>query len=90
MIAGGAFSPKQPDLFAPIIDSLLNRGDKYMVLADYRAYIDTQERAARLYRQPESWARKALLNTARMGKFSSDRAVKEYAQKIWKVKPIQL
>ncbi len=90
MIAGGAFSPQQPDLFAPIIDSLLNLGDKYMVLADYRAYIDTQERAARLYSQPEAWARKALLNTARMGKFSSDRAVKEYAQEIWKVKPIQL
>ena len=90
MIAGGAFSPQQPDLFAPIIDSLLNQGDKYMVLADYRAYIETQERASRLYRQPEAWARKAILNTARMGKFSSDRAVKEYAEKIWKVKPVNV
>ena len=90
MIAGGAFSPQQPDLFAPIIDSLLLRGDKYMVLADYLAYIETQERVNRLYRQPEAWARKAILNTARMGKFSSDRAVREYAEKIWKVKPVKV
>ena len=90
MISGGAFSPQQPDLFAPIIDSLLNLGDKYMVLADYRAYIDAQKSVARLYRQPEAWAQRAILNTARMGKFSSDRAVKEYAQKIWNVKPFKV
>ena len=90
MIANGSFSPKQPDLFTPIIDSLLNRGDHYMVLADYREYIETQEHISRLYRQPEQWARKAILNTARMGKFSSDRAVKEYAQKIWNVNPVHL
>jgi starch phosphorylase len=90
MISSGAFSPQQPDLFAPIIDSLLNLGDKYMVLADYRAYIDAQKSVARLYRQPEAWAQRAILNTARMGKFSSDRAVKEYAQKIWNVKPFKV
>jgi len=88
MIDRGAFSPDKPDLFAPIVDSLVHYGDYYMVLSDYRPYVDTQEQVARLYTQPETWARKAILNTANMGRFSSDRAVREYAGKIWRIKPV--
>jgi starch phosphorylase len=89
-IADGHFSPGRPDLFAPLVDGLLNRTDPYMVLADYRAYIDAQEDVDRLYGAPEEWARRSILNTAHMGKFSSDRAVAEYARHIWKVKPVSI
>jgi glycogen phosphorylase len=90
LIASGAFSKGDTQLFAPIIDSLLNKGDYYCVLADYRSYMEAQDQVARLYRQPDEWARRAILNTASMGKFSSDRAVAEYAQKVWNVKPVEI
>ncbi|HHP7236285.1 MAG TPA: glycogen/starch/alpha-glucan phosphorylase [Desulfobacterales bacterium] len=86
MISQNTFSPGNPGLFTPIIDALLHRGDRYCVLADYRAYIDCQESAGRLYRDPDEWTRRAILNTANMGKFSSDRSIKDYAAKIWGVK----
>jgi starch phosphorylase len=89
MIAGGAFSPGEPGLFAPIIDNLLNKGDHYLVLADYRAYILAQERAGALYQDKEEWTRRSILNTANMGKFSSDRAVLEYARDIWDIPPLR-
>eukprot|EP00127_Corallochytrium_limacisporum_P000249 Clim_evm17s8 gene=Clim_evmTU17s8 len=87
-IAEGEFSPDEPHMFQDIIDSLLVHGDRFCVLADYQAYIDCQEQVSELYRDPKAWTRKALLNIAASGKFSSDRTIKEYAQDIWGVKPI--
>lgn len=75
-------------LFQPIVDSLLNNGDYYYHLADFETYAETQEQVASLYQQQENWATKAILNVARMGKFSSDRTIQEYASEIWNAKPI--
>jgi len=87
-IRSGCFSPEDPDLFAPIIDELLNKGDRYMVLADFKDYLQAQAAAAQRFLDPYRWTRCSILNTANMGKFSSDRAIREYAEKIWKVKPL--
>lgn len=89
MIAGGVFSPQQRDLFAPLVDSLMN-ADTYLLFADYSSYVACQERVAALYRDQEAWTRMSILNTARMGKFSSDRSIAEYAADIWDVKPMQV
>ncbi|WP_411293336.1 glycogen/starch/alpha-glucan phosphorylase [Thiohalomonas denitrificans] len=86
MIGGGYFSPGEPARFKPIVEGLLNR-DRYFVLADYRSYVECQKDVDRLYHDPEVWTRRAVLNTALMGNFSSDRAVQAYAEKIWGVKP---
>ena len=83
MISSGRFSPDERDLFRPITQSILDQGDYYMVLSDYRAFINIQDEVDRAYRDIEGWTRRSILNTARMGKFSSDRAVKEYAEQIW-------
>jgi len=88
MIRSGHFSPHHPDLFLPIIVELLDHGDRYMVLADYRPYIQAQESVDRAYQDTAEWTRRSILNTAGMGKFSSDRAVQEYASRIWNVSPI--
>jgi starch phosphorylase len=69
------------------MDSLLHH-DPFMVLADYQAYIDCQDSAAEVYRDQERWTRMSILNVARMGKFSSDRSIREYCEKIWRVKPV--
>jgi starch phosphorylase len=90
MIAGGAFSPGNPDLFKPIVDMLLNQGDYYMLLADYESYIACQERVSALYRDPTAWARMSILNAAGMGKFSSDRTIAEYAEDIWDVTTLEV
>ncbi len=82
-IAGGFFSPGAPDLFRPIVDLLLNHGDYYMLLADYTSYIACQDEVSKLYRDQNEWTRRAILNTAGMGKFSSDRTIAEYARDIW-------
>jgi starch phosphorylase len=87
-VGSGLFCPEEQDLFAPITEALLDRGDYYMVLADYRSYIDTQDSVDQLFRNQEEWTRRAILNTARMGRFSSDRAVKEYAGMIWGAQPL--
>ena len=87
-VASGLFSPDEPTLFVPIVETLLRRGDYFLLLADYRSYVDTQERVDELFRDPDAWTRKAILNTANMGKFSSDRAVMEYAREIWGVQPL--
>ncbi|MDH4099960.1 MAG: glycogen/starch/alpha-glucan phosphorylase [Nitrospirota bacterium] len=89
MIAGGYFSPSSPDLFAPIVNSLLD-GDQYLLLADYASYVRCQEQVAKTYLDQEEWTRMAILNVAHMGKFSSDRTIKEYAREIWQVKPIPI
>jgi starch phosphorylase len=88
MIGSGFFAPGDPGLFGPILDNLLNHGDYYCVTADYRAYLEAQERVNALYLDPEAWSRKSILNTANMGFFSSDRAVMEYARHIWNIEPL--
>jgi starch phosphorylase len=87
-ISRGDFSPEDPYLFSPIMESLLHRGDFYMLLADYRAYVTAQEAVSKLFLDKDAWAKKSILNTARMGKFSSDRSVMEYADNIWGLKPL--
>lgn len=89
-IAEGFFSPATPDLFRPIVDVLLNQGDNYMLLADYASYVACQEEVSRLYLNPDEWARRAILNCAGMGKFSSDRTIAEYARDIWGVEPVEV
>ncbi len=89
MIANGTFSPGSPDLFKPLVENLLKE-DNYMLLADYASYIEAQEQVDRLYQQPYEWAKKSILNSAGMGKFSSDRTIKEYAQEIWDIKPEEI
>lgn len=82
LIATGHFSHGDPDLFKPILDSLFN-SDQYMLMADYQSYIECQDRASQVYRDQEHWTRMSILNTARMGKFSSDRSIQEYCDNIW-------
>jgi starch phosphorylase len=89
-VASGRFSPGEPALFRPIVDSLLNGGDPYLVLADFAAYCACQEEVERAYRDPERWTRMAILNVARAGKFSSDRTIREYAEQIWGVTPVKV
>jgi len=84
-ISSGVFSRGDRSLFQPFIDSLMNRDD-YLVLADYQSYIDRQDEVSDVFQDQERWARMAILNAARMGKFSSDRSIREYCGKIWKVK----
>ncbi len=82
----GYFSAEDPALFYPILDSL--KGDRFFVLADYASYVECQERVSRAYQDREEWTRKAVINVARSGRFSSDRAVEEYARDIWDVSPL--
>ncbi|MCB1136630.1 MAG: glycogen/starch/alpha-glucan phosphorylase, partial [Chlamydiia bacterium] len=84
-IRDGFFSPGQRDLFKPIVDSLLHGGDHYLVLADYRAFINCQDQVSADYRDREAWTRRSIINVAKTGKFSSDRTIAEYAQEIWGV-----
>ncbi len=84
MIGSGAFSRGDGGLFKPLVDSLLYE-DRYMLLADYPSYIDCQEAVNRAWADQKQWTRKSLLNVARMGKFSSDRAIREYCSRIWKI-----
>ena len=81
-IADGTFSPREPALFRPIVDSLLNH-DPFAALADYEAYIDCQDEVAKAFRDADRWTEMSILNVARMGKFSSDRAIREYCRDIW-------
>jgi starch phosphorylase len=86
-IAEGAFSPEEPNRFHDITRTLLE-SDYYLLLADYADYVATQKRVDDLYRRPNEWARQAILNVAGMGAFSADRTIREYADDIWKVKPV--
>jgi starch phosphorylase len=88
MIANGYFSPEEPDRFKPIVDNLLTHGDHYLLLADYASYIRAQKEVELAYQDQEQWVRKAILNVANMGKFSSDRTIMQYAQQIWHTKPV--
>ena len=87
-IDSGVFSHGDRELFSPIIDSLLNR-DEYMLLADYQPYVDCQDRVSKAFKDKRRWTQMSILNVARMGKFSSDRSIREYCERIWKVKPLR-
>jgi starch phosphorylase len=86
----GDFSPGEPERYQPIYDTLVNWGDHYLLLADYRSYVDTQDKVDALYRSADEWTRKAVLNIAGMGFFSSDRTIADYAHHIWRSTPVQL
>ena len=89
-IGGGTFSPTEPRLFQPVIDSLLHGGDTYLLLADFAAYVAAQERVSEAWLDYERWTRMAILNVARSGCFSSDRTIRQYAEEIWDVGPIPI
>lgn len=89
-IATGVFNPEDPNRYNTLFDSLVNFGDHYQLLADYRSYVDMQDKVDKLYRKPDLWARKAALNIANMGYFSSDRTIQEYAKEVWEIKPTKL
>ena len=85
MIGNGFFSREEPSRYQPIIDNLLINGDNYLLLADYASYIAKQDEVAEVYQDQEEWSRRAILNVARMAKFSSDRSIADYAKNIWYV-----
>lgn len=82
----GHFSPENHSLFLPIVRTLLDH-DSFFVLADYASYINCQDRISRIYNDKDKWTKMAILNVARSGKFSSDRAITEYAERIWNINP---
>ena len=82
-IASGALGG-DADLFRPLVDNLLHH-DPYLLLADYRGYLNAQQRVSELWMDPEAWTRASILNTARMGRFSSDRSIRDYCQRVWNV-----
>ena len=88
MINTGYFSPDDQDRFKPLFNALTYDGDHYLLLADYASYIACQREVEAVYRDQDNWVRKAILNVAHMGKFSSDRTIRDYAQQIWRAKPV--
>jgi starch phosphorylase len=88
-IRSGYFSHGDTELFKPIVDSLMY-DDQYLLFADYQAYIEAQKQVALTYKDQAKWTKMSILNAARMGKFSSDRTIKEYCEQIWNVKPIKI
>ncbi len=88
-LSSGEFSRGDRTLFEPLINSLLDR-DEYMLLADYQSYVDCQDRVSAAYKDQELWTRMSILNVARIGKFSSDRAIKDYCAEIWKTWPVKI
>ncbi|NJM98522.1 MAG: glycogen/starch/alpha-glucan phosphorylase [Phormidesmis sp. RL_2_1] len=87
LIGSGIFSSGDTELFKPLTDNLLNQ-DRFMVLADYQSYVECQEEVGKAYQDQDKWVRMSILNTARMGKFSSDRSIQEYCDQIWNIKPV--
>lgn len=86
-LGSGYFSRGDADLFRPLVDNLLHH-DPFLLLADYQSYIDCQDQVSAAYRDQKGWVRMSVLNVARMGKFSSDRSIREYCENIWKIKPL--
>jgi glycogen phosphorylase len=82
-IRDGFFSPEQADLFHPITNALLHDNDYYLICADFEAYVNMQDHLSDLYKNEEKWTEIAIMNTARMGFFSSDRTIQDYADEIW-------
>ena len=89
MIKSGFFSKDDPGLFKPLVDSLLYH-DEYMLMADYDSYMKCQDEVDRGYKNNKQWTTMSILNVARIGRFSSDRSIREYAQKIWNLKPVKI
>ena len=89
LIHSGHFSHGDASLFTPLVDNLL-KYDPYLVFADYQSYVDCQDQVSKAYQEPENWVRMSILNTARMGKFSSDRAIREYGEAVWHAKPVKV
>src|SRR5208283_3830418 len=87
LIASGHFSSGDPELFRPLVDSLLYH-DEYLLFADYQSYVDCQDRVSQTYGDQDTWTRMSILNSARMGKFSSDRTIRQYCDEIWRVSPV--
>ncbi|WP_127957558.1 glycogen phosphorylase [Serratia microhaemolytica] len=89
-IASGVFSPEEPQRYRNLFDSLVNLGDYYQLLADYRSYVNCQDQVDERYADQDEWTRSSVLNIANMGYFSSDRTISEYAEQIWHIKPVRL
>ena len=89
LIDSGVFSHGDKELFRPLTDSL-RQHDPFMLCADYQSYVDSQAEVDRAYRDCHHWTRMSILNVARMGKFSSDRSIRDYCRDIWKVEPIEV
>lgn len=89
LVSSGYFSHGDTELFRPLVDNLLH-SDPFMLLADYQSYIECQDQVSQAYRDQEHWTRMSILNTARMGKFSSDRAIREYCEDIWNAQPVKV
>jgi starch phosphorylase len=89
LIRSGVFSNGDTNLFGPLVDSLLRR-DEYLLLHDYRSYIDCQEAVSLRYADRDAWVHSSILNTARIGKFSSDRAIRQYCREVWNVAPVSV
>jgi starch phosphorylase len=88
LIDSGFFSPGNVADGKPVVDRLLSEGEPFLVLADFASYVAAQDAVDALYLKPDEWSRKAVLNTLSMGTFSSDRSIREYAQRIWRIKPV--
>jgi starch phosphorylase len=82
-LAGNRFCPEEHGLFRWIVDEILDRGDRYFLMADLPSYIEASRKAEKDFQEPPTWASKAILNVARVGRFSSDRTIQEYARDIW-------
>ena len=88
MISDGPFSKDEPYLFRPIVNSLLEGGDKFMVLADFYSYLECQQNVSVAYKEQKRWTKMSILNTSNMGVFSCDETIRKYAEEIWNVKPV--
>ena len=88
-LMSGEFSHGDKSLFEPLVSSLLN-SDEYMLLADYQSYVDCQDRVSAAYKDQDAWTRMSILNVARIGKFSSDRSIRDYSAEIWKTWPVKI
>ena len=94
-LVDGTYSPSNPELFREIYNSLLDknggeRADQYFILKDFRSYAEAQEKVMKAYMDTTGWAKSAILNVAKSGKFSSDRTIEEYATEIWKLKKVKV
>src|SRR5439155_3697977 len=87
LIFSGFFEPDHPELFRPLVQSLLDQ-DPYMLLADFQSYCECQDKVSEAFTDPERWSKMAIRNIARMGKFACDRTIRQYANEIWNTKPV--
>jgi starch phosphorylase len=88
MIASGYFNADDPSRYKAVFDTLLTHGDHYFLMADYQSYVSVQNAVGEAYQHQDDWMRKAIINVANMGTFSSDRSIHDYARTIWNIKPM--